>query len=380
LKKKILFNCTINKKGGAVYNSANYIEASIINETAFDYFYAVSSEVFSNISTLSIDPKKIVVFESSPSRSIYARRALLDFEAEICPDLVFTMAGPAYVKFSSTHLMGCSNPYIIFASLKDIKFGRNSFDFCLRVLQTLYQAHYSRIADHFLFQTTSSMYEFNKKYRPKGGNFVIENSIALGETLNSKAHRFTRLLRSSDSWINILCPFEDYPHKGAHILPSLCERFYGESLKVRFILTAHNPLLCTYEEEGETPSLAIAQPHILRVGRVGYKEMSYLYDACDVVFMPSVLEVFSSVCIEALFSRTSLVIADRPFNREIAGNFAKYCEPSDTENCFIALKKGIESAEDYDYLNKGKEYSVEKYGIYKDRFLKITDLLSMLTV
>jgi glycosyltransferase involved in cell wall biosynthesis len=376
--RKVLFNCTTNIKGGASTNAANFIAASAVQGADIGYHYAVSPQVFHLIAQQEIDPARITLFDTSPSMSWRARSKLRSLEKTLRPDLVFTMAGPAYVKFRSTHLMGCSNPYIIFASLRDIKFGRDWLAFLARVVHTWYQNYYIRKADHYLFQSQSSMMAFRRRFSPKGNCYVVANAIGLREDQAQVSRRVGVLPSMKGAWKTVLCPFEDYPHKGYHILSELCRLFDRDGYRIRFVVTGRIRDTARRMGGDEDNRDGPHQSHIEHIGVVSYADMPALYSMCDIVFMPSVLEIFSSICVEALYFKKPLVLTDRAFNREVAGEYALYCNPELLEDCVAVLRSALNLADDDAFLDAGKSFVVAKYGKYEARYLQLVGVINSL--
>ena len=313
----------------------------------------------------TINSANIFVIMKSPSKSIYSRYQILQIANNINPDLVFTMAGPAYVNFKSLHLMGCSNPYVLFASAKDIFFGRNFIEFLIRYAHTRYQLYYIKKATHYLFQSNSSRDELSNKISVKN-SFVIPNAVGIIDRDILFSPLQEKKYFQSDKY-KILCPFAKYPHKGFHILPKLIKLLDSNNINAHFVVTI---------DLGDIPTNSrIANinqnSHISYIGEQQYNHMINLYEECDIVFMPSVLEVFSSVCIEALYYKKPLVIAEKSFNSDIVGDYAFYCNPYSIESCLDAIIRAKSYIKDEKYLKEGKEQVVNKFGMYSQRHKSI---------
>lgn len=369
---RILFNCSTNLQGGAAQNAANFVIKSIDeNQLGIDnieYYYILSSPVKKIIDDYGYIILNYSLIKKSPSRDFSSRKTIKLIEGKVNPDIVFTMAGPAYVKFSGIHIMGCSNPYIIFANLSDILFGRSKIQALYRYLQTIYQKYHIKNADYFLFQSESSKKYFMEAMgKNKDNAFVVPNAMGLAG-LSSQDHDSTNIYSEYDCMI--LCPFENYPHKGLHLIPKISEQMVKKYNNFKFVVTVPSESEVNFDSRYSSYSQFISF-----IGKQPYKQMANLYSNADVVFLPSILEIFSSVCIEALFFKKPLVVADREFNREILGEYAFYCNPSSTESCVSAINFAYEVRDDYDYLNNAKDFICSKYGLYKDRYSAIKKIL-----
>jgi len=366
--KKILFNCTTNIKGGTVQNSANFIISAMKEGLGYEYYFLVSRAVHNVVKGYIFQVENLFVFDVSPAKSITTRIRIRHLADKINPDLVFTMAGPAYINFNQMHLMGCSNPYILFATAKDILFGRNILEFVIRYVHTRYQMFYIKKADHFLFQTEGSKASFMKKM-DRGRGFVVPNSIGFnGETHNSKG---TQYCKHKNDILQVLCPFENYPHKGAHIISKLSSHLNKQGIRAHFIVTINDT-----KDESMDRNTMPGKIGISYIGPQKYFDMPDLYRRSDIVFMPSILEVFSSVCTESLYFKKPLVVANRSFNSDIVGMYASYCDPHSIESCSRAIMKAMSKIQNNVYLGEGKEYILNNYGKYHNRHKAIIEAIS----
>jgi len=347
---KIIFNCTTNIQGGPVQNAANFI-ISTLNEKKYKFYYFVSESVFKLIAG-KLNMEVVHVFKYSPSKSLRTRYEIKAKANKIEPDLIFTMAGPAYVSFDQMHFMGCSNPYILYANYRDIMFGRSYLSSIIRYFHTKYQKYYIYKADFFLFQTENSKKVFLRNKDINKG-VVVPNSIGLIFQESILGENQTR-----DECLKILCPFELYPHKGAHLIPEIARALHSKNFIFKFIVTIEKNLISDLESKHQDINF---------IGRQDYFSMAKLYESCDIVFMPSVLEVFSSVTIESLFFQKPLVIADRSFNREIAKEYAFYCNPYIIDSCVDAIISAKEAIHNKDFLKEGKDRAIENFGVYHNR-------------
>lgn len=357
--KKILFNCTTNIKGGTVQNAANFIISNLNNNSErFEYFYLVSSAVNDLLIANNTLPSNLFVILKSPSKSIFARYQISHIVNKINPDLVFTMAGPSYVNFKSLHLMGCSNPYVLFARAKDIFFGRNFLEFIVRFAHTKYQLYYIKKATHFLFQSNSSRDEFYKKINMKNA-FVIPNAIGIPSQTNFSENRDEKKYFMNEKF-KILCPFAKYPHKGFHLLPKVIRLLDKKNVNAHIVVTIDGKDIFNNSNISDNA-------HISYIGEQKYNHMINLYEECDIVFMPSVLEVFSTVCIEALYFKKPLVVADRIFNSDIVGDYAFYCDPYSIESCVNAIIEAKFFINNERYLVDARDQVLNKFGLYSQR-------------
>jgi len=364
--KKILFNCSTNIQGGAVQNAANFIiESSKDND--FTYLYLVSKQVLQILESINFKSSRIILIKDSPSMRLSSRKNIKRYEHKFNPDLVFTMAGPSYIKFKTRHLMGCSNPYLIYASLKDIKYGRSYLEFIDRFLRTIYQKYYIKLADFYLFQTNISMMAFSKKFNiNKNKLYYIPNALGIikSEDENKKISSYQK-----NEFTNILCPFENFPHKGLHIIPQISKRLSSLGVKTKFNITISKKEL-TNKQITSFKHL----DNINFIGRKLYSNMKLEYNKNDLVFLPSILEVFSSICIESLYFKKPLIISNKNFNYDILENYAVYCDSFSIDDCVEKILEASKLVDNDEYLTSAKSYIEKKFSNYEHRYYKIKEV------
>ena len=172
-----LFNCTTNKVGGGLKNSAIFIEM-LLKNGGTNWYFAISPEVAWLLSNLQCKlDSRFFIFNKSPSKNLKSRRELLKLTNDLSISLVYTMAGPAYVKFNCLHIMGISNPYITHAKIVDILRFKRKSELIPLFLKMMYQNYYAKFADAYIFQTDQSKKCFEIKYGVSKDRIVVENAL-----------------------------------------------------------------------------------------------------------------------------------------------------------------------------------------------------------
>ena len=149
-----LFNCSTNIGGGTTQNAANFV-ALALKDPSVQWHFALSPHVYKDLLAMGVQPERYQVFET-PSQSPVMRNAVLKYEQAIKPTLTYTMAGPAFVKFDSLHVLGCSNPYVSNLDRMALMCGRNYAQAAVMYLRSRYQLYQFKAAQFWIFQTESS--------------------------------------------------------------------------------------------------------------------------------------------------------------------------------------------------------------------------------
>lgn len=368
---KILFNCTTNIVGGGIKNSALFIKYACWDQ-AIDWIFAVSAEVKGVLDGWGIHPRRLVEIHPSPARSLVSRKTLKELAERHGVDLVFTMAGPAYLAFEKCHVMGISNPYISHLDFH-VLFASGSFITSLKLTaQLVYTLRFARKADYFIFQTHRSRNGFcSRFFLPKERSVVIANAFDF---------EFLEYFRnqSTKSWnpegkVRIFCPAASFWHKGLQFIPGiareladLCRGGYD----FEFILTLDRES-DLYQKLAKKSRKMKVNEKIRTVGSYRYSEAKLMYEQADIVFVPSLLETFSACYLEAFAAQKPLVASDRSFSREICRNAALYIEPQNPLKSAAAIHQLAGDRQlQKQLIHRGNEVLMD-YGDQKDRYHKI---------
>ncbi len=91
------------------------------------------------------------------------------------------------------------------------------------------------------------------------------------------------------------------------------------------------------------------------------------------MFIPSLLETFSTSYLEAIAARKPLVVANTKFSKEICGEYANYYSPTDVDDAYsvllnvISIDMVIEASQSDPILSR--------YGTQEERYETIKSIL-----
>jgi len=327
VKTRILFNCTTNIVGGGLKNSSIFIK-NALNCKEFDWVFAISRPVKDLLEKWNISTENMHLFETSPARSSQGRRRLLNLSEEFNVDCIYTMAGPAYIRFKRKHIMGISNPYYTHADFQGFRVGRNFIQIVKLLLLFLYVAFYIRRADFFIFQTNQSMQGFCRRFLiRKDKTAVIPNAI--GNEFKEHFKAVNRSFIDTSKTINIFCPAAAYPHKVIHLIPKIASDLInveGSNYKFKFIITIDKESKYYKQILRNVRKLKIEES-IENIGKYSYSDSIKLHEMADVIFVPSIVETFSASYLEAFAAKKTLIVADKNFAHDICKNGAVYVNP-----------------------------------------------------
>jgi glycosyltransferase involved in cell wall biosynthesis len=370
---KIFFNCTTNIVGGGIKNSAHFIKYAL-HDSSIDWNFAVSPQVKDILDRWKIYNKNIHVFDVSPARSLTQRKKLKELVQHENPDIIYTMAGPAYIDFNQFHMQGISNAYITHADIQSFVIGRSLKDIPKFVSLVLYQIYWARKADCWIFQTEEARNCFCRRLLiSKKRARVISNAI--GNEFVSHFQDTQWKLIDLDKRINIFCPAAAYPHKALHSIPQIIRRLqlrYKNDFQ--FILTLPSNSQIWSEIQKQCSQLNI-EKFIQNIGPYNYTDAFKLFSESDIIFVPSILETFSASYLEAFSSKKPLVVADKGFAKDICKNAAIYLNPFNPKRAADKIFDLINDPDKQKRIITNGLKIVSDYGNQEMRYTQIVNCL-----
>jgi len=172
----------------------------------------------------------------------------------------------------------------------------------------------------------------------------------------------------------IFCPAATYPHKAIDCLPEIAYEMHKMSYNniiFRVTLLENSQL---WNEIYRKANRLQVESWIENIGPFSYVHAAELYIDSDAVFIPSVLEVFSTSYLEAMSCNKPLLVRDRPFAREICKDAAYYWDKDPKD----AAKKLLDIL--YGEKNKQKmivtqDKVIAKYGTQEERYEKLKNIV-----
>ncbi len=372
---KILFNCTTNVVGGGVKNSALFIKYAK-EYTEIEWFFAVSEQVKEILDNWGIQQENIYLFNKSPARDKNSRRRLRLLAFEHKANLVYTMAGPSYVDFNITHVMGISNAFITHADFQSYGLGRNFAQTFGFVLKCIYQCYFSRKADCWIFQTETARTSFSKRLFVNIKKCTVVSNAIGNEFVDFYKKKPIHIVNCKKQ-INIFCPAADYSHKALHLVPAIAKEMKSlikDRYDFKFIFTLKKNSKIWQQIKGDS-KINDVKKNIETIGTYNYTEALSLFDKADMIFVPSILETFSASYLEAFASKRVLIAADRGFARDLCGDAAIYIDPFKPTETSRVIDRLICNEDKQNFLIRKGQLCLEKYGTQADRVGKIIDVL-----
>lgn len=163
-----------------------------------------------------------------------------------------------------------------------------------------------------------------------------------------------------------------YPHKNFEILIDVVRIIKTKypKFKVRFVLTF---------DADEMPVPSDIKDCFVFIGRVNVEECPNLYEQCDIMFMPTLLECFTATYPEAMRMEKPIVTTDLEFARGLCGDAACYYSAKDPKAAAEAIYKvATDKAYAATLVSNGKE-QLNKFDNYVQRANKLINILEKIS-
>lgn len=365
---RILINATNLHVGDGVQVAASFIcELATKGEISKQFSVWMSRVVYENVKSASavLDVFSSVRVLDIKGRQSFPEHALRDLKGFDC---VFTVFGPLYHRISARSIVGFAQPWIIYPNNECYSRLGLWSAFKLK-LKFLLQRKYFAINSDVLVVEAEHVKErlVSQGVKHESEIFVVHNTVAALYFNESLWSNFS--VDRDPSRISLGFIGRNYAHKNSEMIPSvkrMIESKYGLTVDFYVTFSDEEWLRCSDEFK-----LVAKNVGVLRV-----VDCPGFYSSLDGVFFPSLLECFSATPLEAMVMKRPVFLADRPFNRDVAQDYAFYFDPMSAESAADAIFSYFQLPRDVRWgkLNLAREHSVN-FSSAAERADKYVDLI-----
>jgi glycosyltransferase involved in cell wall biosynthesis len=137
----------------------------------------------------------------------------------------------------------------------------------------------------------------------------------------------------------IFCLAAPYPHKNLRIIPqvALALKNMGHN-NYPFVLTLPMNHTLWKSIENEAKQLEVTDL-VMNVGKLSLADCLDYYRQSVMVFLPTLMEIFSATYVEAMAMKVPIVTSDLDFARDNCGDAAEFCAPDDVTSASEGIAK-----------------------------------------
>jgi glycosyltransferase involved in cell wall biosynthesis len=342
---RLIINVSNNLTGGGLQVALSFLEECKKIPT-HSYFIFLRDGISNQVNESSFPG--CFSFIRIPNLKVWQLASYLKpLEKQIKPDVVFTIFGPSYWKPVAKHIMGFARGYFINPDSEFIK--RQSIRFkIIFVMQSLAYAYFFKNhADWLIVETDDAKDRLSKWIGKKEISVVLNTCGSHFFDIQSFPNK---LPARKDNEIRLITISAYYQHKNLESIPAVLELLNHDEIdNVYFVLTISN----------ENYNMIIPKKwhrHVYNVGPVSAKECPSLYQECDMLYMPTLLEIFSASYPEAMNIGKPILTSDLSFAHSICGDAALYFDPFNAGNIADVIGKIISNNKIYqECVFRGKE-------------------------
>lgn len=277
------------------------------------------------------------------------KRRMQRLEKEIKPDCVFSVFGPSCWTPKAPHLMGYAYPHYVYPQSPIFSLMTKKEYFYRNILKMLHRYFLLENGEYYVCETedvSNRLCDFLKVNR--------EQVFTVGNTCNQY---FLDYIPSD----NLLLPDKEeneyrflslcspYKHKNISILnkviPLLLEK--EQSRLCRFVVTMKDDDFANLFSD-------VAKKYLINAGVLPPCKCPQLYEECDFLFLPTLLECFSANYPEAMFMGKPILTSNLSFATSVCGEAALYFDPLNPTDIVNKIKEVIASKERVsDLIKKG---------------------------
>lgn len=370
---KIILNTSNLQKGGALQVSLSFIiECCKYTQIDFHVILGRASKDLIKEQNYSQIPNLFFhLVDFHPGDSIYHfikfKLILKKIEKKINPDSVISVFGPCYWSPKAKHIIGFANGYYLYEDSPYIKESKNFKGLFYSLKKLIHKLFLENEADFFWTETEDSKKRLSNFLKIDLNKIVVASNTPSSFFYNLKDNN--KLAIFGNTKIKLLYVSSYYPHKNFEIIPQVYNNLLKNGYDVEFQITIN-------QSDYSNNSLLKDCVGITNLGPIHPKDCPQVYSQCDIVFVPTLLEIFTAVYPEAMMSMKPIVTVDLGFAQTICGNAALYYNYSSAED---AANKIIELIENRtlanNLINLGLE-RLKQFDTPEIRFRKILNKIN----
>ncbi|MDV3583332.1 hypothetical protein CMU85_17670 [Elizabethkingia anophelis] len=237
-----------------------------------------------------------------------------------------------------------------------------------KLLSILKVYSFKKYSDALIFETENARKTFVEKTHYNKDTYTVGNTLNEIFFEPNEWRDYDNLPTSS---FKILFLTANYPHKNMDVIPEVIK-----ILKHKYKFNDFKFLITLQSEELNFPEYC--EEYIEYLGKVDLKKIPSLYNQSQMVFIPTLLEVFSATYLEAMLMKKPIIASDLEFSRDICGESAYFCEPVNAESYADAI---FRLANDENLRNslvsKGTE-NLKRFGSSMERTVSYLNIIKTL--
>lgn len=360
-------------KGGSLQGVVSIIR-ELVKFDGHEYYLVLSPEVKKQLQNITF-PDYFHMYDLPTKSGIHTinlfknRGWFTQMEQRINPDCVLCTSGPMYWTPRSPCLMGFNLPHHIYRDSPYFDTNTVASKFRWFMRRTFHKLYFRREGNAFFVQTDDVNERF-RKYVGRNEVYTVPNTYSV--SYRNIEHFPPKLPPREKGVTRCLTISAYYPHKNLGIIKKVVDVLEAKGRKdIQFVVTLptnYYDMLFPTEYNNR----------IINVGFVPSKEGPSLYEECDIMFLPTLLECFSASYAEAMVMRKPIITSDMGFAHCVCKDAAIYFNPVDAEEIAEKLISLVDDKVLQQTLVCRGTQLLSQFGTSEDRASEILDLCGKL--
>ena len=322
----LLINTSNLKKGGGIQVALSFIK-EIIRFPENEYHIFIGCNILSQINEKEYPGNfHFYYIQNSPfslKHGIGIINRLRKLEDKIKPDCVFSVFGPSYWTPKSPHLLGYAQGYYLYPESPFFKRITLSNKIKINLLKIVHRFFFRRNAKHYYVESEDAKLRLSSFLcKSKDNIHVVSNTYH--SVFNLQLNGRSILPQKKNNEIRLVTISSYYPHKNLEIITDVVPFLKQKSTtKFIFILTIDHKIF-------ENKFKAFKE-NIINLGPIPIDLCPKVYRESDILFLPSLVEIFTGSYPEAMKMKKPILTSDLSFAHEICGDAAEFFDPLNPE-------------------------------------------------
>lgn len=331
--------------GGGIQIGITFIQ-NAAKDNRFKWKFLVSKGIYEGLSSEIKNLDCIICIPISPARvlkGVQSRKTIHKICNDWQPNLIYSIGFPSYVCFKQPEIGRYTNPWEINEAPLPWHIYPNFIERIKIKLGIFYRQQWAKKAAFIETQTEAAKIGIIKRLGISGCKIkVVPNSpnMVFVEAGNLDKNG---LINSVPT--NIFCLAAPYPHKNLNIIPEVAYHLKKDfHVEPCFILTIpeDDPLWLKIVKKSFELEV---NSQLINAGKLNLHDCLNYYRNAQIVFLPTLMEVFSATYLEAMAMRVPIVTTDLPFAKDNCGDAALFFQSDCPKDAALQINELISNVE-----------------------------------
>jgi glycosyltransferase involved in cell wall biosynthesis len=240
-------------------------------------------------------------------------------------DICFTLGDIGPIKLNIPHVVLLQQAIILYNDYNYEKY----WSLLEKIKFNYTRWHFSKMipnCDIISVQSPNMAKRLEQNYNFPKNKIKVVMSTLPGDFKDANKNKINIKMNNIDKPFRLLFLAAGYPHKNYAILPSVARELIRRDMKSKI----HIFLTLDESEKYTKEVLNTIKPYhdiISNIGKISKDEIPSVYNTASALFMPTLVESFGLIYLEAMKYGCPIITSDRDFSKWICGDLALYFDP-----------------------------------------------------